>query len=1068
MNKTNQRSVKKIQHCFDRLTTSTAESKRDAFQDLSNSILQYFDHTNYDDASQELFSVELPVDIQSFTAVWLLRALVESRTALAFDNTEPQATTLFDRVFEKRLYKRIGLEPKQQGFQKIQALIEFAQGILQYANDLTGQLPDLRSVPEHRDNCLRHFNRKNGTSQLSSLFPRTLTRANNTRLKELFEAVEEYTEVVEEDPLVALDKVNRLCERYESDAIDYGSRDAVFIYGAIARNLKSAVNKHFKKLEAETPSTIEIAAIDKKYPLEQPDTMFTFHVKLTNKGSRPVRDITLDEIITDPQIQLDTRPTHWGTVYPRSSEIFGIDATVLTKCTSANILISLTWANIGGPRISNEMETVLTAQRADVDWDDKASVEPYSLEAVTDEQDLVGRKRELNTLQRLTRQQSIGSAFIFGQKRVGKTSIANAVSKILSSDPNQNWIVIYKGAGDYVATNAETTMKRLGYVLAEDLRKRVLGLSTFQVHDFEDGLAPLSTVVDEALDKTDAKLLFILDEFDEIPSDLLGRTNMATSFFLPIRQISIKPRCAFFLIGGENMREIMTNQGDRLNKFKPLRVDYFTRADWGDFTDLIRRPVDEWMSISQNALEVLFEWSAGNPYFAKFLAAQVSTAMMDKRQCDVSEVDMADAVESAAVSIGVNYFAHFWQDGIEVSAKDQDKIQLDRRLILVALAKLFRTHSIVTEASVKDELMATSGPKLGESSFYAILNDFVNRDVLVRQDGGEISPKVPLFKKWLTDRGVSELLPNIREADYLMKALHDEERSRVTDSEILDICDRLGRYKGKDFQATHVRAWLEQFGSGANQRLMYRLLLSMTVYDESTVRAKMKEALQIVTTGLRTKISPRQRVRRDIAVSYLETSQSKSGPSYCRLFRDQNKMSTDSFMTLEQIRRKVNAINIGRVATAGETFQRLVLLDDFAGTGGSLVSGLESASEILRLVEKAGIGIVLIVVAGFDSAYDSIVACIESIGVNVSVHFCDQYGDEDRAFSSESKMFLNESERTEARNVAESFGLRLEQKHPLGYGGTEALVAFYESCPNNTLPILWSHNNKWRPLFPRH
>ncbi|MCY4522471.1 MAG: ATP-binding protein [Caldilineaceae bacterium] len=671
MNKSKQRNVTTIQQCFDRLITATPEHKPKAFHDFSNSILHHFNHINHDDASHELFSVELPFEIQSFAAVWLLRALVDSRTALGFGNTEPQATTLFDRVFAKRLYKQIGLEPKQQGFQKIQVLIEFAQGILQHANDLTGQLRDLRSVPELRDNCMRHFNRKNGTSQLSSLFPRSLTRANNTRLKELFEAVEEYTDVVEEDPLAARDKVNRLCERYESEAIEYGSHDAVHILGTIARNLKGVVNKHFERLEADTPGTIEIVAIDKKYPLEQPGAMFTFHIKLINKGSRPVRDITLDEIITDAQIQLDTRPTHWGTVYPRTSEIFGIDATVLTKCTTVNILFSLTWVNIRGPRISREMEFVLTAQRTDVNWDKEASVEPYSLEAVTDEQDLVGRKRELSTLRRLASQQTIGSAFIFGQKRVGKTSIANAVSKILSSDSNQHWFVIYKGAGDYVGTNAATTMKRLGYVLAEDLRKRVLGLSAFQMGDFEDGLAPLSSVVDEALEKTDAKLLFILDEFDEIPSDLLGRSNIATSFFLPIRQISIKPRCAFFLIGGENMREIMTNQGDRLNKFKPLRVDYFTRGDWGDFADLIRKPVQDWMTISDNALEVLFEWSAGNPYFAKFLAAEVSTAMIDKRQCDVSEVDMTNAIEIAAVSIGVNYFAHFWQDGIEVGAKDQ-------------------------------------------------------------------------------------------------------------------------------------------------------------------------------------------------------------------------------------------------------------------------------------------------------------------------------------------------------------------------------------------------------------
>jgi len=179
-------------------------------------------------------------------------------------------------------------------------------------------------------------------------------------------------------------------------------------------------------------------------------------------------------------------------------------------------------------------------------------------------------------------------------------------------------------------------------------------------------------------------------------------------------------------------------------------------------------------------------------------------------------------------------------------------------------------------------------------------------------------------------------------------------------------------------------------------------------------------------------------------------------------------MSTDSFVTLEQIRRRLIAWKRGNEQTPTADFQRLVLLDDFAGSGSSLVEGLEVAAETLKLVEQTGVGIVLIVVAGFDAAYNRIGACIDEFGIDVTVHFCDQFSDEHKAFAPDAGIFLDETERNEARNVAESFGLKLEKKHPLGYGGTEALVAFYESCPNNTLPILWSNNNKWRPLFPRH
>ncbi len=51
-------------------------------------------------------------------------------------------------------------------------------------------------------------------------------------------------------------------------------------------------------------------------------------------------------------------------------------------------------------------------------------------------------------------------------------------------------------------------------------------------------------------------------------------------------------------------------------------------------------------------------------------------------------------------------------------------------------------------------------------------------------------------------------------------------------------------------------------------------------------------------------------------------------------------------------------------------------------------------------------------------------------------------------------------------NFAKEYGLKLLKKSPYGYGEGQALVAFFHSTPNNTLPIIW-HNKKWNPLYPR-
>ena len=87
--------------------------------------------------------------------------------------------------------------------------------------------------------------------------------------------------------------------------------------------------------------------------------------------------------------------------------------------------------------------------------------------------------------------------------------------------------------------------------------------------------------------------------------------------------------------------------------------------------------------------------------------------------------------------------------------------------------------------------------------------------------------------------------------------------------------------------------------------------------------------------------------------------------------------------------------------------------------------------------------------------------------LDADVYFCEELGKEHMVFSEDSAVFSDARDRESARQLAESVGMKLEARMPLGYGGIESLIVFYQSCPNNTLPVLWSQNDGWRPLFPR-
>ena len=296
--------------------------------------------------------------------------------------------------------------------------------------------------------------------------------------------------------------------------------------------------------------------------------------------------------------------------------------------------------------------------------------------------------------------------------------------------------------------------------------------------------------------------------------------------------------------------------------------------------------------------------------------------------------------------------------------------------------------------------------------------------------------------------------------ELLRSRLQDEEQIRVKDEEIFGLCNDLMHfhYRSQGIEPMAISNWLNQFNGPTDQRLMFRLLSGIQVYDENIVRAKMREAFGIVARNMHTVIEASARVRSDILVSSLDDSAAKAGLTYCRLFASENRISARSVQPLRSLDRRLGG---------HQNVQRLVLIDDFSGTGRTLVGALKRELEFLQRVNSQGIQIMLLTVAGFAEARSRIERFVDQRDLDAHVYFCDELGLEHKAFSEDSRVFPDPGERDRARQIAEAKGVMLEKKQPLGYGDMQASVVFYQSCPNNTLPIFWSRNNNWRPLFPR-
>lgn len=91
---------------------------------------------------------------------------------------------------------------------------------------------------------------------------------------------------------------------------------------------------------------------------------------------------------------------------------------------------------------------------------------------------------------------------------------------------------------------------------------------------------------------------------------------------------------------------------------------------------------------------------------------------------------------------------------------------------------------------------------------------------------------------------------------------------------------------------------------------------------------------------------------------------------------------------------------------------------------------------------------------------------LDSLGIKTI--YCTQVDERDKCFSENSMVFGKyPSLRQLANEMALHYGGKICPQKPLGHKDGQLCFSFYYNTPNNTLPIFWSDQNNWSPLFPR-
>ena len=814
------------------------------------------------------------------------------------------------------------------------------------------------------------------------------------------------------------------------------------------------VQKFFDDSDATKPADLDVTEYPKKYPFHEPGANTKLKFLLRNKGPGPAPVVNLsfwcDDSVT-PGEALRSFTDMDVTTYEVE-----VPVRVITHCPSLWYLVSMTWTNYDGSEASQEKYGILESQRANINWDTLVKKDPYSLHAIeiVGTRPFVGRTADLQKLYRAVMTQTMGSAIVHGQKRVGKTSLVNElVKEAKRNEPDLEAIYL---DGGYTQPTALGTIQSLGNELSRKLKRLTRQPERILTPTFTESLTPfVGQFIDDLLDVEPSKrFLIVLDEFDGLPAELYKRGPMGDSFFLHLRSISSKPRIGMIIVGGENISHIIASQGSHLNRWTVIPLDYFDKQHhWADFVDLIRMPVAPDIEYANEAIEEIYRWTDGNPYFTNIVCQEIYEHCTHNKDAFVSRSEVEQAVSSRLESIESNMFHHFWEDGIE-RGQYVEEISIRRRRILLALANVLQKGSDPTLELLKNEHLLNP---LGYDCMAQELKQLVERRVLICRDDA-YTCRVKLFEHWLRDFGHQKVSIQYTDSDEKLLAEQREKELTVSPEELQPLSDRW-LYKGRRVTTDAIRAWLNQFDSSHDKRLMFQLLAGIKFYSQDEIRAKLKEGMGIVNRRITERRIPGQKSRRDILLTSFG-GLGKSGTKYARLFASENRIIADNIFDITKLMK--------RLESGVSDVQCVVAVDDIIGSGES------AATEVRKLAIEAESSPQLkeipwfyIAVCGFVQAVKLVERSIAECGLPIDVFVCDSLTATDRAFAEDSSLFMTSSDRIHAQDLCYRLGHGLEKDHPLGYNNTQALIVFDDLCPNNTLPILWKAKKGWTPLFPR-
>ena len=726
---------------------------------------------------------------------------------------------------------------------------------------------------------------------------------------------------------------------------------------------------------------------------------------------------------------------------------------------------------INGSPLTFKQQLVFKQQGTQPDWDYLLRNPPYAINPIREKRNLYGRDSVLADLEHHVSNET--STFLWGQKRIGKTSVLQVLAGNL--DDREDIVCIILRMGELVSLHegqlAHIVAVRL--VDALDVEYEVPGEDKFRA-----GLGRLVPLVEELAHMSRKKMLVIIDEFDDLnPAFYLGERGK--QFVKALRSLS-EVGLTFMFVGSERMNSIYSTHSSDLNKWVNSSLDRIEVQ--ADCEALITEPVAGKIEYDQEAVKSIVEYCLGNPFYMHLVAGKVFRRCAQEQRTFVGSSDFEYVHQNLGRELGPTNFAHFWEDVPVLDPEEKLRAIADNCLFLVCVAMIgsggYESLDDLTEA--QKQLPMSVQEQMSLPDLQRIENGLLQRQVIFRKRRGEVphitEVKLPVFRDWLLESGERQLISawqSFREDLKARSAVEDTKLSVIVErsvfpideDELLSVSGRLV-YLGRQKDVAEIRQWLRQFDDDG--RIEVAFLLLKRLVDQGFINegenvnelAKMEEAILARRRDIGDGVWRMVRRRRDNLYLCHVDSETKSGAATARELA--KRMSPGKCSGIEGVPTWLH----GHLTDD----PMLVVVDDFAGTGNTLAKGLDKIRSLdepqFSRVAKEGR-----VLCCLQTAFPEAVRHIKERFPEVLVLVMKTFDDKVRGLEPDANIFEDEGERAFAEEVMLQIGRQLAPQNPLGYGDMAALVSFHNTVPNNTLPVFWcagrANRREWKPLLPR-